>query len=367
MAPRRVKEEPSGNEELPYDAGRAYMEEEIMTNTHDAGFARPTQLKDYLKKIKVDIVAETPDKLELEFDLVHVEAPIANALRRVLLSEVPTMAIEKVYLYQNTSCIPDEVLCHRLGLLPLNVDPRKFDFPTDKFVPIAESDEVESEPPGQPKEHLILNFHVKCTKNKHAPADSTNPKELFVNHYALSGQFVWEPIGEQKQWLKHCRMVHDDIVIAKLRPGQEIKARCHCVKGVGKDHAKFSPVATASYRLLPAIQLKKRVTGEDAELLQKCFTPGVIDVVQEKGQQVACVADARKDMCSRNVFRFEQLKDAVELSKVKDHFIFSVESTGAMPAHELVVEACRVIKDKSHNLMMRFVEELSLIMPVVDQ
>lgn len=57
------------------------------------------------------------------------------------------------------------------------------------------------------------------------------------------------------------------------------------MKGVGKDHAKFSPVATASYRLLPAIRLKQRVTGENAELLQKCFTPGVIDVVPEKGLQ----------------------------------------------------------------------------------
>ncbi len=36
------------------------------------------------------------------------------------------MAIEKVNLYQNTSIIPDEVLAHRLGLIPINVDPRLF-------------------------------------------------------------------------------------------------------------------------------------------------------------------------------------------------------------------------------------------------
>jgi DNA-directed RNA polymerase I and III subunit RPAC1 len=36
-----------------------------------------------------------------------------------------------------------------------------------------------------------------------------------------------------------------------LRQGQQIQLELHCVKGVGKDHAKFSPVATASYRLLP--------------------------------------------------------------------------------------------------------------------
>lgn len=45
--------------------------------------------------------------------------------------------------------------------------------------------------------------------------------------------------------------VHDDIVVAKLKPGQRIEFEAHCRKGVGKDHTKFSPVATASYRLLP--------------------------------------------------------------------------------------------------------------------
>jgi len=45
--------------------------------------------------------------------------------------------------------------------------------------------------------------------------------------------------------------VHEDIVIAKLRPGQRIEFEAHCRKGVGKDHTKFSPVATAAYRLLP--------------------------------------------------------------------------------------------------------------------
>lgn len=47
------------------------------------------------------------------------------------------------------------------------------------------------------------------------------------------------------------RPVHDDIVITKLRPGQRIEFEAHCRKGIGKDHTKFSPCATASYRLLP--------------------------------------------------------------------------------------------------------------------
>ena len=56
-----------------------------------------------------------------------------------------------------------------------------------------------------------------------------------------------------------------------------------CMKGIGKDHAKFSPVATASYRLLPEITLTKPVIGEKADRLAKCFSKGVIQVVEDNG------------------------------------------------------------------------------------
>ena len=46
---------------------------------------------------------------EIEFDMVGIDASIANAFRRILLAEVPTMAIEKVHIYNNTTIIQDEV------------------------------------------------------------------------------------------------------------------------------------------------------------------------------------------------------------------------------------------------------------------
>jgi DNA-directed RNA polymerase I and III subunit RPAC1 len=49
-------------------------------------------------------------------------------LRRILIAEIPTMAIEKVNMWQNTSIIPDENLAHRLGLVPIKADPREFEY-----------------------------------------------------------------------------------------------------------------------------------------------------------------------------------------------------------------------------------------------
>jgi DNA-directed RNA polymerase II subunit RPB3 len=66
----------------------------------------------------------------IKFTLYNADLSIANALRRIMLSEVPTMAIEFVQFNSNTSCLHDEYLAHRLGLVPLyssNVD--NFNYP----------------------------------------------------------------------------------------------------------------------------------------------------------------------------------------------------------------------------------------------
>ena len=41
--------------------------------------------------------------MEMEFDMIGYDPALVNAIRRILLSEVPAMAIEKVHLYQNTT------------------------------------------------------------------------------------------------------------------------------------------------------------------------------------------------------------------------------------------------------------------------
>ena len=41
---------------------------------------------------------------------------------------MPTVAIENVYISDNTSIIQDEVLAHRMGLIPIRCDPNKLDY-----------------------------------------------------------------------------------------------------------------------------------------------------------------------------------------------------------------------------------------------
>jgi DNA-directed RNA polymerase subunit D len=58
------------------------------------------------------------DKLILRMDR---NEPLANAIRRSV-SEIPTLAIDEVEIFKNDSALYDEVVAHRLGLIPLKTE-----------------------------------------------------------------------------------------------------------------------------------------------------------------------------------------------------------------------------------------------------
>lgn len=90
-----------------------------------AGYDDCWDLERFKAGFKVQVVSWSEE--DMEFDMIGVDSAIANAFRRILLVEVgrrhqrlsvtgttacpqvPTVAIEKVYMYNNTSIIQDEV------------------------------------------------------------------------------------------------------------------------------------------------------------------------------------------------------------------------------------------------------------------
>ncbi|XP_063538985.1 DNA-directed RNA polymerases I and III subunit RPAC1 [Cydia strobilella] len=320
------------------DKPRALLEEFRIKNApNDYGMAdEKWNFKKFVKNFRIVVVKM--DNSEMEFDLIGIQPAFANAFRRLMLSEVPSMAIEKVMIKNNTSIIQDEVLAHRLGLIPLKADPRLFEYRPEDATEGTEFDTLE------------FTLKVKCTTNTSQSKDSFRTEDIYINHSVYSSQIKWHPIGNQASVHKEADVgsVHDKILISKMRPGHELDLHLIAVKGIGKDHAKFSPVATASYRLLPEITLTREVIGSESILLQNCFSPGVIGIDPE-GR--AFVRDARYDTCSRNVYKYEEIKDAVILSRVRDHFIFNVESVGAMAPNVIFVEAVKILKEKCKSLL----------------
>ncbi|XP_040577458.1 DNA-directed RNA polymerases I and III subunit RPAC1 [Lepeophtheirus salmonis] len=300
--------------------------------------------RDFKKKFKIEVV-QKKDK-ELEFDIIGIDPSLANAYRRIMLSDVPSMAIEKVFIYNNTSIVQDEVLAHRLGLVPINANPKLFDWKKDE-----DGDQ------GRDTTTLEFELKVRCSKKKDYNSNSseTDPDAMFENHNVYSSYIKWIPNGFQTKKMSNVEAVENDILIAKLRPGQELDLKMYAVKGIGRDHAKFSPVCTAFYRLHPEISLKSEIRDEAAIRLQESFSPGVIEINKKTG--VAYIANPRYDMCSRNIMRHEDLKDKVTLSKIKDHFIFSIESTGALEPEDIFLQSVDILAEKCKYFLMELNSE----------
>lgn len=221
-----------------------------------------------------------------------------------------------------------------------------------------------------PTDHntICMSLSVLCRKVEDVNKEEINSRKKFEHGHVYAKDLKFEPVGRQDSIFVDedvIRPVNPDILIAKLRPGQEIEASLHCIKGIGADHAKFSPVATATYRLLPKIDILRPIIGTDAIKFQKCFPEGVIalekitaeESVQsgtetegKEGQEKAVVRDAFGDTVSRECLRHEEFQGKVKLGRVQDHFIFSVESTGQFNSDLIFLESVKILRIKARQL-----------------
>ncbi|KAG7116328.1 DNA-directed RNA polymerases I and III subunit RPAC1 like protein [Verticillium longisporum] len=303
---------------------------------------------------------------ESSFSLIGVDASIANALRRILISEIPTFAIETVYIYNNTSVIQDEVLAHRLGLVPFTANKAGLrDFLRWR----------KKNPDGTPGDifdynTIQLRLRIECTRNPDAAPGEIDSTKAFRNAHVHASDIEYVPSGRQLEYfdgpLDTVRPTNPDILLAKLRPGQVLEMDMHMHKGIGSDHAKFSPVATASYRLLPTITITRPILGADAEKFARCFPAGVIGIERvsadeartpgsgyegHEGERKAVVRDAMKDTVSRECLRHAEFQGKVKLGRRRDHFIFAIEAaTGQWDSDELLLEAIKTMKKKCARL-----------------
>ncbi|KAJ4326469.1 DNA-directed RNA polymerase core subunit rpc40 [Fusarium piperis] len=306
------------------------------------------------------------DQFLSSFSLVGIDASLANAFRRILLAEIPTLAVENVYIENNTSVIQDEVLAHRLGLVPFKGGREGL----HDFLKWYKKPEPGEDPFSGCFDFntVRLELNVTCTVNPDASPAENDPLKAYNNAHVYARDIVFVPTGRQVEYFSGEDAIaptNPDILIAKLRPRQTINLAMHMHKGIGADHAKFSPVATASYRLLPTITITKPILGADADKFARCFPKGVIGLERvtaeeaaqagsgyegHEGETKAVVVDAMKDTVSRECLRHEEFEGKVKLGRRRDHFIFSIESTGQWDSDELFLESVKHLKLKCKKL-----------------
>lgn len=182
-----------------------------------------------------------------DFELNNMDPSFSNALRRVMLIDIPTIAIDMVEIEQNTTVLNDEFIAHRLGLIPL--------------VSTSARDMVGQYDAGDDEEVTEVTFTLDVFCNDLETMSVTS------NDLGLDKDFPGvHPVGYGRQYAADdpsgagsSSEKDQPILLVKIRKGQALKLRAIARKGTAKDHAKWQAVATTFYQYLPDIRINQEL------------------------------------------------------------------------------------------------------------
>ncbi len=248
----------------------------------------------------------------LRFYINGVDTEVANALRRTMIADVPTMAIEDVMIVENTSPMRDEMLAHRLGLVPLKTD-------LESYVP-RELCECHSEL-GCSRCSVTLTLEAEA-------ADSSCT--VYSKELESSDPEVIPVSGE--------------IPIVKLASGQRLKLEAYARLGTGREHAKWQPVSVSAYRC--AVQFS--VDVDRCDLCLNCVKTCPRNLLKEDGKTIVLVQPEDCDLCKRCMDSCA--RGALTAMPEKNAFVFEIESTGALTPEDVFRKALSILRDRTDDL-----------------
>lgn len=301
------------------------------------------------RRPRLEVHHATPDLVK--FTLTNTDISVANALRRIMMAEVPTMAIEIVNVLDNDSVLFDEFLAHRMGLLPLASHTVGDIPPDDGFVEHKDCHcfdgcgfcSAEFLLDVVNKEDKVLNVtHFDCKET------GTYKRDGLPEHGKVKVVPFKDPKVDEATDLRE-----NGILVTKLKKDQHLKMVCTARKGIPKYHAKFMPVATALMRYQPIIKMDREVMDsltldEKIDFVQ-CCPRKVFELDIEDKVQVARLNDCIWcDECSAKVREFGH-KDKVKATMHHDIFHFTVEGVtpdGPRSVIDVVRASIRVLDYK---------------------
>jgi DNA-directed RNA polymerase subunit D len=169
------------------------------------------ELSEVLASPSVEVVEKSDNRIVVKFN--NIPRQYVNALRRLAISEVPTLAIDDVVILENSSVMHDEAVAHRLGLIPLRTDPGRFVMP-------HECDCGSTLGCAKCRVLLVLD------------AEATDKTKVVTSGEMVSEDEMVKPVSR-------------DIPIVVLAPSQKLKFEAYARLGIGKQHAKWQPTSAA--------------------------------------------------------------------------------------------------------------------------
>lgn len=257
------------------------------------------------------------DKTDVTARLIieGVDVPFMNALRRIMLTEVPSMAIDEIVVLENSSILNDEILAHRLGLVPLKTDLDSYNLP--------EECPCKSEF-GCNLCLVTLTLDVEDTDS----IRTVYSKDLVPNNPDIAP-------------------VSDKIPLVKLAPTQKIRLEAYARLGKGKEHAKWQPVSVCAYKYFPKVKINEKLCNACGKCVEVCSKRILTNV----GKKVEIRNITECTLCQDCVDACPKGPTAIEVSWDKNAFIFDIESNGGLPVERILFEALKILDGKVKNFL----------------
>jgi DNA-directed RNA polymerase subunit D len=256
--------------------------------------------------MKVDIKELKPKKATIKIE--DVKPYFVNSIRRIMISELPKLAVNEVVIYDNTSALFDEIISHRLGLVPI---------PTDLS---------------------LLSFRDECVcKGKGCPNCTVR--------YTLSKEgdgavYSGDLQPAEKSWA----ITEDKIPIVKLYGNQRLILEVEAVLGKGRDHAKWQAIQAPAYWMDPIIEFDKSKVEDVKKFIGKLPE----DIVTIKGNNLIL-----KDNKNLPIVESQISKENVDFIKIKrdpTKFTFHFETDGSFSAKDAIIESVKILQKKYEEL-----------------
>lgn len=250
-------------------------------------------------KMKISMIKK--EDRELNFLLEEVTPQFANALRRIMLGEVPILAVDSVGFSLNDSVLYDEIIAHRLAMLPLVFDLKDFKL----------KEECSCNGKGCSNCQVVLAINKK------------GPSTVYSKDIKSSNSDV--------------KVLYDEIPIVELKEGQKLKLEATAILGFGKDHAKWK-AANTYYRYYPTAQLSGKLKNPKDTV--KACPKHALKIGSKAEVTTNC------DLC-KECIKVAEPKGVLKIEGDSSKFIFCVESVSGLNADQIVLEAVNILKKKA--------------------
>ncbi|MDX1610940.1 MAG: DNA-directed RNA polymerase subunit D [Candidatus Thermoplasmatota archaeon] len=269
--------------------------------------------------MKVEVLEHEERKLRLLIE--GTTTATVNALRRTLMMEVPKLAIEEVTIYDNKSALFDEIIAHRLGLLPIPTDPK---MAGAWEAPKVDPGELEPDEEDEAEEDLTTQVLYTLT---------------FEGPGTVYSQDLTPATGEDFH-----QVADPDVPIVKLGSDQRLMLEATAKMGIGAQHAKWQPVVAAGYREYPTVDIPDgfEVDAKTKQALMDLAPEGAISF---DGNKLELVDEVKGHDFLYNAHGRFGLEGLTFGSK-EGEFLFKFETDGSLSAKDAFQLAIKHLMDK---------------------